>query len=325
MPTGGPLDLALESLTKIYRDALPNGGPPLESEHPPSLTENMRPWREAVALAHGAIREAPVDQIFAPLRTLRDGLSRFLSSEGPVPRTLLDDIDGFQQRYDEAVRIQRLGNVLPLLAAADRLSRTLAATRELLGAVETALSSPERVGPPGFERLTLILYSEMPLSELADKLRAMDNLYRTVADLIDPDGAPHAARLVKVESGTLEIKIDGLKEAIDLIGDLLRGVPRWMYRNLTTEGRTEALLDLRDKLEARGIDHASIDAALTSIGSDLAVLLAHEQQIRLNERLVQANPAPEPRSLPPGRPMRSLGAGTPDADPDAPIESPETS
>lgn len=61
VPSGGPLDTALEVLPKVYREALPKGGPPLEADNAQELMDRTRPWRAVqLAAVDTLVRSRPI-------------------------------------------------------------------------------------------------------------------------------------------------------------------------------------------------------------------------------------------------------------------------
>jgi hypothetical protein len=103
-------------------------------------------------------------------------------------------------------------------------------------------------------------------------------------------------QVIKIESGSLWIKLFGESKVITLLTSLIESAAKFFYRNFTNEGKItslprnveaiEAILSLTKKLEAEGIDTSAtkdnLQKAAVKISAQLNELLLKEPSIEVD-------------------------------------------
>lgn len=96
--------------------------------------------------------------------------------------------------------------------------------------------------PENYERLVLIFEREFSLEEISAKLSAINLIYEEFCLILDINSKEFPIKVIKIETGSLEIKIDGIKDVIDLIKYLIDKFFDWANKN-SHDGKIKSILE----------------------------------------------------------------------------------
>lgn len=150
---------------------------------------------------------------------------------------------------------------------------------------------------------SLFIDSDYTFKEFIQKLEAIQALYSELCFLSDISEVDFPLRIIKIESGSLWVKIFGESRVIETIISLIKDAKEYGYRNLTKEGKIEAeqqnfkalesALELRKKLQEANIDVEEFDEKIKKssivIMNNLNTLLSGEKKIKLNGELIESD------------------------------------
>ncbi len=144
------------------------------------------------------------------------------------------------------------------------------------------------------KELSIYLSSTLSLAEFILKLQSIERIYKELCMLTDISSP---IQILKIESGSLWIKVFGNSKVIDLMTGLVKSGVGFVYRNFTEEGKfsaipkqieaLESILELRKKLSAEGIsvdeldDHINKSAVVVS--KALNTLIEGQPEIVIND------------------------------------------
>ncbi len=150
---------------------------------------------------------------------------------------------------------------------------------------------------------SLFIDSDYTFKEFIQKLEAIQALYSELCFISDISEVDFPLRIIKIESGSLWVKIFGESRVIETIISLIKDAKEYGYRNLTKEGKIEAeqqnfkalesALELRKKLQEANIDVKEFDEGIKKssivIMNNLNTLLSGEKKIKLNGELIESD------------------------------------
>ncbi|MAF51632.1 MAG: hypothetical protein CL694_01240 [Chloroflexi bacterium] len=114
----------------------------------------------------------------------------------------------------------------------------------------------------GNRRITIQLSSSTTVAPFTNKLASINAIYEELAGLANVSTTEYPLRIVKIESGSLLIDVLGYPRIIEIIKTWIEQVVACFWRNFTTEGKIESILDARNKLSEAGIQTVDADGAL---------------------------------------------------------------
>ncbi|BAQ60062.1 hypothetical protein GM3708_468 [Geminocystis sp. NIES-3708] len=147
--------------------------------------------------------------------------------------------------------------------------------------------------PENYERLVLIFEREFSLEEISAKLSAINLIYEEFCLILDINSKEFPIKVIKIETGSLEIKIDGIKDIIDLIKYLIDKFFDWANKN-SHDGKIKSILedirafeqylDITSKAQQQGhkLNTKKINQLHDKIGERLENLL--EPSLKVNEK-----------------------------------------
>ena len=114
----------------------------------------------------------------------------------------------------------------------------------------------------GNRRITIQLSSSTTVAPFTNKLASINAIYEELAGLANVSTTEYPLRIVEIESGSLLIDVLGYPRIIEIIKTWIEQVVACFWRNFTTEGKIESILDARNKLSEAGIQTVDADGAL---------------------------------------------------------------
>jgi hypothetical protein len=146
--------------------------------------------------------------------------------------------------------------------------------------------------------------------------------YEELCRLLDLSPNEYPLEIIKVEVGSLWLRIFGESRVISLISRFIESTASYLYRNFTSEGKLTAIpqkvdvinsiLKLSDNLEQSGIDNSvlkeNIQQSSIIVAQQLNQLLAGEPVVNVNGEVYSVGEAWEKRFLKESR-TRFIGSG----------------
>jgi hypothetical protein len=149
-------------------------------------------------------------------------------------------------------------------------------------------------------RFELTLPLALSLSNFAERLIALDELYNELCNLLLISHIDEPLQISKIESGSLWIKIFGETRVISLITNFLEESAGYIYRTYTREGKIASIpkkieslnevINLSSRLKSSGVNTQEMDENLSKAGiiisTHLNTLLSGQPSIILNQKMI---------------------------------------
>lgn len=146
------------------------------------------------------------------------------------------------------------------------------------------------------EELSLVLSSQMNLSEFASKLHSIELIYNELCSLMNVSTAEFPIQIIKIESGSLWANVLGNATVIGVVTSIITTWATFAYENYTTDGEISAmpkkaeaiasLLDLSNKLKDQGIEvddlNDNINKSSVALAKRLNTLISNQAEITIN-------------------------------------------
>lgn len=210
---------------------------------------------------------------------------------------LLDELAALRKLFSTYIARQSPQHALPLLVAARSFTHRLHAFQADLAGLSALVGAQD--SPEGDEaELSLIFDSAQSFRSFWEKLRAIDEIYEDLCQLLEVEAKP--LRISKIESGSEWIKLIGNATVIGVLIKILYDAGRFVHRNYTREGRiaqttqelkqVEALQETiakfkKAKIET-GVAETQAGAAVQRISQNLNLMLGHESRFVVGDRRV---------------------------------------
>jgi hypothetical protein len=272
-------------------------------DHFPKVAGGGQELPAVAGAMHGHLARTPkvtqsldIDGFFESAANLHHLLADLLPDIDATSR-LLEDLTALRRLFSTYIAHQSPQNALPLLVAARSFAQRLQAFQaDLAGlsAIVGAQSSPEE----DEEELSLIFDSFQSFRAFWEKLRAIDEIYADLCQLLEVEEKP--LRISKIESGSEWVKLIGNAAVIGLLIKILYDAGRFVHRNYTREGRiaqttqelkqVEALREVIAKFKKAKIEAGDAEtqagAAVQRISKNLNLMLSHESRFVVGDQHV---------------------------------------
>jgi len=154
------------------------------------------------------------------------------------------------------------------------------------------------------QRLRFFFIRKLIFSFFLEKTGALEQIYEELCQLFDVSPKQEPIKIVKVESGSLWLWLNGNPKVVSAVSSVIEKAARYFYRNYTDEGKLsairkkvetiESVLHLSDELKKRDITTDKLDdhikKASITIGNNLEKLLAGEDRVELNGEVIALTP-----------------------------------
>jgi hypothetical protein len=192
------------------------------------------------------------------------------SFQGPVLK-LVTDLNELQDFYDKYTRNHSTENVFRAVTKAQKFTEALDLFEMLVDATCLSLIEGDE-SPDDSKTLSIYLPATLNFQEFISRLNLINLIYDELCQIFDVSISEHPLKIIKVESGSLWVKIFGSSKVIALMDDILRGFAKYIHRNYTKEGKIAAIpttlktmdevLSFSNKLQAAGVDVTEIHEQL---------------------------------------------------------------
>lgn len=247
-----------------------------------SLIYDLGLWRTAIFFM------APEE--VAPESGSRGNLNLPLSDQPNI--ALLDRFASSYERHLQRSSVHTLYTTIGNAYIAQTILKTVCDVLEDI--VEELAEGQASVGE-GERTLEISLNRVGTLEEFTEKLKSLLAIYLEYCRLFDISAAEYPLKIIKVETGSLWLKVFGESKIIGLVTDSLKAAAAYYYRKLTTEGKLgsiparveglESVLHLAEELKDAGYNipemEENIAKTATLIAKHQAKLLENEFRITI--------------------------------------------
>lgn len=248
-------------------------------------------------LAAREIKKMKRRVVFISLTELEEKFRRFESPRENISsaiRQFVSAFDDFSETYGPEETIY-------LTLCAKELLQRFDATRSVLGSIADSLR------PASSSNATVSLYFEDPLAweDIQQRVNAALAICGSVASLLLGDDPPRAV-VTNIESGSLWFLLAMDEKVKDYVIKVLSGLSAFVYRNYTTEGKIQSLVDrvdvlraldpIREQLKSSNLETSNFDKhvqrAAEKIADDAATLFGASESIDIQETKISIGKRP---------------------------------
>lgn len=224
--------------------------------------------------------------------------------EHPWTTSIISKIDSFTHLYDKFLSHQSSENGARLIIESTNLNNLL---KDFFSSLSFYNYATELTHPSKIESKTLSFFADSGtnLSEFIQRLSALQELYSELCMIASISETDHPLQVIKIESGSLWVKVFGEPRLINAMIHLLSSTIGYLHRNYTNEGKIasvpkkleslDSVINLSEELRSIGVDTTEMDEHLRKSGvviaKNLAILLEGQSSVRINglNHSVQSN------------------------------------
>lgn len=261
----------------------------------------------AYAAVPAALQSIEVSQFFLEGHRLSAQLE---SIELELAQGLLKSANRFTRYYSEFLGSRAMASAAALVDAGSAFSYNAQVVKTLVADVKDPLTVNVELGEEQRE-FALYLGRADDLRVFASKLVTLLALYDELCMLMGVSADEYPLSIIKVESGSLWVKVFGHAQVIAVLVALVTGAAGYFHRNYTNEGRIERiatsvealdrLFEFQKKLKENGVDTAASEAEIQKGAHQLAKglneLLIDQTKVQVDARVIELSPAQEIRYL----------------------------
>ena len=206
----------------------------------------------------------------------------------------------FENVYEEFIQEDSYHVTMKLVNSGTDLLHSLENIKDIFGAILISLQNNYDLDEP-LGSLSLLLDAGSTYRDFVGKLASIQNLYSKLCSLALIEEEEFPLRVVKIESGSLFVKIFGEPRIIGFMIALIENTVGFVYMNVTKEGKIESvnqktaalgsLIEMRKSPVAAGISVDELDKELNDasvfIARELTYLFTGESKISINGEVLQ--------------------------------------
>jgi hypothetical protein len=251
--------------------------------------------------ARKVLDTAEIGEIFleiANLKNLLEALKNTVdNSQENLIENLLFQLNIYRNKYETVIK-NRFSNesLIDLLKISGKIDIDFSNLIRWSNFLSLELQNQPDFDTSNLLEFSIFLNSEYLYKEIVLKLQAIQNIYSEICQILGISEIDFPLRVVKVESGSLWVKVFGEPTAINFLIDVCKNTIAYFHRNFTKEGKiasiprkTEAienLLGFTQKLQDHGIDTTpmkeNIRKSSLLITEEACKLLIGEAKVNLN-------------------------------------------
>jgi hypothetical protein len=251
-----------------------------------------------------------------------------LEADSDSLEMLVHGLDGFANLYDEFLSNPIPARAFPLLNQANKSWIQLLAVGGTLHTVRQQLQSSAEyeTGSSDQSSMSILLPCADNYSAFVSRLVAIGRLYSEICRLLDTAEEDFPLKIIKIESGSLWLKVFGESRVLNLISRFVEEAAGFIYRNYTSEGKIsvvprnvqalDSVIGLRASLREQGVDTREMDQQISGasihIAKSLNHLLERQGSVTVNGRSMSASSEKLRQELE-SRPWPLLEQSAPDA------------
>ncbi len=240
--------------------------------------------------------DTTTSEFFKHLRDTIDQTNRFAAQFPKKTLDVTEHLEDLNGAYDQYINSHTPDTATVLLIQGHRTYAAITTFRDTLSSVRDSLIPEPEETTDEEETLTLFFGRTADLEILVQKLSAITTAYQQLCELTGVSYVEQPLRIIKVETGSILIKVVGAVLPIKLLETFIKKVANILYRRCVREGRIEAQseyrkeimdeIDLRNALKEAGVDVSKIDERLQHMASqhadELCSLLYGEPSVDVN-------------------------------------------
>lgn len=218
-----------------------------------------------------------------------------------IAHSLKGDLEAFSNSYEEYIKQYGKDKAIALVINAQLLDEKLKWFQEEILTLNSK-SEYENLEYPDGQVLSLVLLSSMNMFEFIEKIKSIQTIYLELCNLMDISPKEYPIEIIKIESGSLLVKIFGHNKIMELLSKFIESAAKYFYHKYTNQGKRDSnienvqnVLALRDNLQKSGIDVSKMDEQITqasnSIAKELNTLISGEPEITVNEKTISVGEA----------------------------------
>jgi hypothetical protein len=178
--------------------------------------------------------------VFAAIIRLRNIFNEFSSAsnkqEEPF-KNVIFQLDSFENVYEEFREDFSYHSTVKLINTGTDLINSLNSIKDIVNF--TLINLQDNCGNENssLETLSLLLETRLEYRDFLAKLESIQNIYSNLCSIFVIDEEESPLKIVKIESGSLFVKILGDSSIIAVMATTIAGFAQFAYRNYTQEGK----------------------------------------------------------------------------------------
>jgi hypothetical protein len=237
--------------------------------------------------------------------SMEAALRRFISystKELDHTQILAGEIADLLELYDTYMSQKSGVNALPLVTSAHELRLKLTEFKQTVKLVIDAMSTQYQTRVASEAEVSVQFSSEQSVQSFWMKLRAIEQIYSELCQLLNVSQASHPLRILKIESGSMFLSLGGDVVVVGALVAFLKAAIQYIHRNHTNEGRLDQIprklekineaLKFTKLLEKAGLNvdepKANLEKGALKITDDLNVLFSDEAEVTVNDEIFSA-------------------------------------
>ena len=263
-------------------------------------TQYILDFNSKIQSAKALIKQIGISDFFGFIAKMQAEIKAFTSefiSEVNELKTLSAQIDILKDTYEKFLQNNYHNNdALDFVYYANNVLRHINTVRSIFKDLELNLERNYTQADES-NNLSLLLRTEHTYHDFVNKLLSLQELYSEICLLLNVSENDNPLKIVKIESGSLFVRIFGEPKVISTISSWIEETTKYFHRNYTKEGKISALprdveaiekvLEVTQKLEAAGIEVDEVKEKLQKssiiVAEKLNTLLSGEPDISINK------------------------------------------
>ena len=264
--------------------------------------ENVQSFRNQLGSLRKTLEAINVRGVFGSIQKIQDALVLLDHAERDdigMVRSVSEGVEDFSKVYEDYIKNYTAEAAINLIIAARLIEQKLSGFFIALRIFLTNLGESPEAGSKldaSVSEFSIYMPDYINLKDFAEKLMAIYELYNEISGVINSSATSIPLRVVKIESGSLWLKIFGDSKVIGLIVYFLRSGANYLYRNYTQEGRIEAIpqklealdaiMDFSNRLKEAGVDtveiHENLRVSAVKIAKEVNRIIVDQREVTIN-------------------------------------------
>ncbi len=275
----------------------------LKSGSNDTLNAYIAKVQEGIQAIRNKKDEIKIKQVLKGTQNLQEAISIYrdgLNNPEIYPVfTLSEQLEQFEDKYENFLHEYSRDSFFELTELAELIDNAINNISNLIFSIKLNLQTEYQDESSGI--LSLFLNSDYTYQEFVEKLNSLQRIYSILCQLLQISEIEFPLQIIKIESGSLWVRLFGEPRVIKIIEDLIKDTASFFYRNYTDEGKIQSLpskiktleeyLDLKKKLEDAGIDTSLLSEELekssVSLAQELNSLLSKSKGVEINGELLE--------------------------------------
>lgn len=275
----------------------------LKSGSSDTLNAYIAKVQEGIQAIRNKKDEITIKQVLKGTQNLQEAISIYrdgLNNLEITPLfTLSEQLEQFEDKYENFLHEYSRDSFFELTELAELIYNAINNISSLIFSIKLNLQTEYQDENSGI--LSLFLNSDYTYQEFVEKLNSLQKIYSILCQLLQISEIEFPLQIIKIESGSLWVRLFGEPRVIKIIEDLIKDTASFFYRNYTDEGKIQSLpsriktleeyLDLKKKLEDAGLDTSLLSEELQKssvfLAQELNSLLSKSKGVEINGELLE--------------------------------------